>query len=297
MTKLMRLFLILVLIGIGAWFLYPTVNWYFMTSQDMKDLANGSREEIRLWAVDQANADVEELRKLSKDEEAVSSPIPEKFSFLIPIAKENYKLANEKVPKEWTLSAVLNGFRNFDDVREAAETYYRQSVLDLKDMKKKILALGLDLSGGLSVVLEPDFTDMEKNSGKVLSDEEKSQAIDSALEIINNRIDTFGVTEPQIRKQLNGSILIEIPGEADPERVNAFLMGKGSLGFYIVDDEGTAKIREYVAGGGKIVDRQTTEYFLTACRFWVITPRISTVSISFRAGLSFPKLPGLTVLM
>jgi preprotein translocase subunit SecD len=254
MTKLMRMLLVLLLIGLGVVFLYPTVTWYFFTDQDMKTLANGTLEEIRLWAEDEASSAAEEIKQLSQDPDALSAPVPREFSFLTDAAKTNYKLTNEDVPKNWTLSTVLNGFRDFDDVGSAIEDNYRQNILDLKEMKGRILALGLDLSGGLSVVLEPDFTALEEASTEVLSAEDRSAALESALEVINNRIDTFGVTEPQIRRQLDDSILIDIPGEADPERVNSFLMGRGSLGFHIVDDAGTDAIRDYTASGGEIVD-------------------------------------------
>ena len=144
-------------------------------------------------------------------------------------------------------------------VQKVVENHYRQTILDLKEMKDKILSLGLDLSGGLSVVLEPDFTALEAASTEVLSAEDRAAALDSALEVINNRIDTFGVTEPQIRRQLDNSILIDIPGESDPERVNSFLMGRGSLGFYIVDDAGTEAVRSYIDRGGKIVKGRPAE--------------------------------------
>jgi preprotein translocase subunit SecD len=259
MTKMMRLLLVLVFVGLGAVFLYPTVSWYFFTDQEMKTLANGTREEIRLWSEQKAFDALAEIEELSKDADAVSCPIPEEYGFLRGVAKENYRLADEDVPKDWTLGEVLNGFRNFDQVRLALEDTYRQRVLDLKEMKGRILALGLDLSGGLSVVLEPDFAALEEASTEVLSAEDKTAALESALEVINNRIDTFGVTEPQIRRQLDDSILIEIPGEADPERVNSFLMGRGSLGFYIVDDDGTEAIRAYTASGGRIEDGRPVE--------------------------------------
>ena len=254
MTKMMRFLLVLLFVGLGVVFLYPTVSWYFFTNQEMKALANGTREEIRVWSGDRASETVDELTALAQDEDALKAPVPEEFAFLKDAAKENYRLAGEDVPKDWTLSALLNGFRNFDQVRTAAEDSFKQSVLDLKDSKGRILALGLDLSGGLSVVLEPDFSALEEASDEVLSAEDRTAALESALEVINNRIDTFGVTEPQIRKQLDDSILIDIPGEADPERVNSFLMGRGSLGFHIVDDEGTEAIRAYTEAGGRIVD-------------------------------------------
>ena len=60
MTKLMRLLLVLLLVGLGVVFLYPTVSWYFFTDQDMKDLANGTREEIRNWSGEMAAEAIDE---------------------------------------------------------------------------------------------------------------------------------------------------------------------------------------------------------------------------------------------
>ncbi|MCG8453247.1 MAG: protein translocase subunit SecD [Spirochaetales bacterium] len=259
MTKLMRLLLVLACVGLGVVFLFPTVSWYFFTSQDMKDLANGTRSEIRAWAEEKAASDIVDIEDLTQDPEALKQELPAELSFLKALAKENYALGNREMPKEWTLGDVLNGFIGIDDVRQSIELHYRDQLLNLKDLKGRILALGLDLSGGLSVVLEPDFSALEAASTEVLSTEDKTAALDSALEVINNRIDTFGVTEPQIRRQLDNSILIDIPGEADPERVNSFLMGRGSLGFHIVNDEGTDAIRTYVNGGGRIVDGRPEE--------------------------------------
>lgn len=295
MTKLMRILLVLVFVGLGVVFLYPTVTWYFFTDQEMKALANGTLNEIRLWAEDEASATAEEIRKLSQDTEAVSALLPDEFGFLKDAAKKNYRLANEEVPGDWTLGAVLNGFRDLDEVSSAIEDYYRQSILDLKEMKGQILALGLDLSGGLSVVLEPDFTALEEASTEVLSAEDRSAALESALEVINNRIDTFGVTEPQIRRQLDDSILIDIPGEADPERINSFLMGRGSLGFHIVDDAGTEAVRSYTASGGKIVDGRPVDESILAEGLVALGyyTKDSYGIDQFNGWIAVPEIPGL----
>ena len=291
----MRILLVLVFVGLGVVFLYPTVTWYFFTDREMKTLANGTLNEIRLWAEDEASSTAEEIRKLSQDTEAVSAPLPDEFGFLKDAAKENYRLANEEVPRDWTLGAVLNGFRDFDEVSSAIEDYYRQSILNLKEMKGQILALGLDLSGGLSVVLEPDFTALEEASTEVLSAEDRSAALESALEVINNRIDTFGVTEPQIRRQLDDSILIDIPGEADPERINSFLMGRGSLGFHIVDDAGTEAIRSYAASGGKIVDGRPADEGILAEGLVALGyyTKDSYGIDQFNGWIAVPETPGL----
>lgn len=252
----MRLLLILICVALGAVFLYPTVQWYFFIEQDLKDLANSTRDEIRTWARDEAASSLVEIRSLGSDSDALKKPIPAQYGFLIDTAKEHYRQLDTPLPRDWTLEAVLNGFRDYDEVRTSIEDYHRQRILELKDIKNRILALGLDLSGGLSVVLEPDFTALEESTDEILSEDDKSAALESALEVINNRIDTFGVTEPQIRRQLDDSILIEIPGEEDQERIDSFLMGRGALSFHIVDDEGTAAVQNYAAAGGKIVDGQ-----------------------------------------
>lgn len=254
MTNLMRALLVVVFVVLGLVFLYPTISWYFFTDDDMKNLANGTREQIRQWAEQEAASSVEALRELSRDTETLSAAAPDEYAFLKAAARSNYREKGESVPRDWTLSALLNGFRDFRDVRLAAENHYRSSVLELKELRGRILALGLDLSGGLSVVLEPDFAALEESRAEVLSSDDRSAALESALEVINNRIDTFGLTEPQIRRGLDDSILVEIPGEADPERVDSFLRGSGALSLRIVNDEGTRTVRNYTAAGGRIIE-------------------------------------------
>ena len=64
--------------------------------------------------------------------------------------------------------------------------------------------LGLDLQGGVSVVLKPKGTP-------------ESSAIDQAITIIRQRIDALGVAEPEITRQ-GDNILIQIPGVKDKDR-------------------------------------------------------------------------------
>ena len=95
------------------------------------------------------------------------------------------------------------------------------------------------------LVVEADADSLEERLERSPSEDDMKEALTLAMEILNNRIDSFGVTEPSIRKQSNNQILIEVPGEVDPERVNSFLMGKGKLNFHIVDDAATTAIAQY----------------------------------------------------
>ncbi len=71
--------------------------------------------------------------------------------------------------------------------------------------------LGLDLQGGTSVVLSP--------VGKY-----KSDTLDVAIDIIRNRVDTFGTLEPEISRQ-GTDIVIDLPGVKDRDKAIA-LVGK-----------------------------------------------------------------------
>ena len=63
--------------------------------------------------------------------------------------------------------------------------------------------------------------------------QEAKSAIDNSFNVLRNRIDRFGVTQPNIQQVGNsGKILIELPGVKDPERVRKLLQGTASLEFW-----------------------------------------------------------------
>jgi preprotein translocase subunit SecD len=84
--------------------------------------------------------------------------------------------------------------------------------------------LGLDLQGGFSVLLvAPEGTDQE--------------VLDQAVEIMRQRIETLGqVQEPEISKQGDRSIVVQLPGVTDRERALAAVGTTGELTFRPVLD-------------------------------------------------------------
>lgn len=65
----------------------------------------------------------------------------------------------------------------------------------------------------------------------------KKMATDQALETIRNRIDEFGVSEPDIRIQGDNRILLQLPGISDPERAKNLIGKTAQLTFQLVDDD------------------------------------------------------------
>jgi preprotein translocase subunit SecD len=82
-------------------------------------------------------------------------------------------------------------------------------------------------NGVLTLVL--GMTDADRNHVEKL-------AVDQALETIRNRIDQFGVSEPDIRRQGENRILIQLPGIKDTERAKDLIGKTALLEFKLVDD-------------------------------------------------------------
>lgn len=111
---------------------------------------------------------------------------------------------------------------------EAEKTAMKQSDPDeYVQLQKKAMKLGLDLQGGMHVVLEVDKSQLDENAAK--------DAVDRALEIIRNRIDEFGVSEPLIQKQGNDRIVVELPALQDPDRARNLIGQTALLEFKLVE--------------------------------------------------------------
>jgi SecD/SecF fusion protein len=83
--------------------------------------------------------------------------------------------------------------------------------------------LGLDLQGGLEVVLEA-----RPEAGQELTDAD----LDRSVEIIRDRVDKIGVSEPEIRRQEPNQIVVDLAGVFDAQRAAALIGQTAQLEFY-----------------------------------------------------------------
>jgi preprotein translocase subunit SecD len=230
-----------VILAVCFAFLWPTVRWYLFIPRDQQALAMESRERIKTYASQAAQADLRRLIECARNDEAV----PADLEFLLPTAKKLYKANKQPLPETWTAINVLKAFASSREALETIESKYRDDIFALKDLQKNAVKLGLDLSGGLSIVLQANLNSLQERLGRALNEEDRVDAMNRALEVLNSRIDRFGLTEPVIRRQGLDQIYVEIPGTADPERINDIIMGKGSLAFHLEDAEVTEAFYNY----------------------------------------------------
>ena len=94
---------------------------------------------------------------------------------------------------------------------------------------QKRINLGLDLQGGMHLILKVDTT-------KVPLEARNQDVTGIALEIIRNRIDQFGVGEPVIQRQGTDHILVQLPGVTDRERALKLIGRTALLEFKLVSE-------------------------------------------------------------
>jgi protein-export membrane protein SecD len=90
------------------------------------------------------------------------------------------------------------------------------------------IKLGLDLQGGMHLVLEVDDPE------GTMTPEARADATERALTVIRNRIDQFGVEEPMIQRVGEHRIIVELPGIEDEERAKDIVRQTAFLQFFLV---------------------------------------------------------------
>ncbi|MCD4812507.1 protein translocase subunit SecD [bacterium] len=126
---------------------------------------------------------------------------------------------------------------------------------DVKDtegglVKKGKIHLGLDLQGGMYLKMEVDTKELP-------GDVDINEARDRAIEVLRNRVDALGVTEPLITREGQDWIVVQLPGIKDPERAVKIIGQTALLEFKLVDD--THSLTDMMDADGNTVAAKVPE--------------------------------------
>jgi protein-export membrane protein SecD len=105
------------------------------------------------------------------------------------------------------------------------------STHDRSEKRITSLKLGLDIRGGLHMNLEVDRDKFQEKN-----EQEITKAADRALEILRNRIDALGVTEPVLERQGPAGIIIQLPGLTDVGRAREIILSTAQLELRLVSN-------------------------------------------------------------
>ena len=247
MSKRGRLLLVLAVLGLCFVFLWPTIKWYGLTPKEVQAIALSSLEKIKDYSIYTASEEVNAIFAMARDDS--SQPVDEKYDYLVKIAKKIYKEQGKSVPKNFSVLDLVRAFGSRIEIQSVIEDHYREEILDAKNSYANSVKLGLDLSGGMSIVVKADLDAAVANQGDALLPENipafKEQIMSNVIETLTSRVDRFGLSEPVIRQQGEDRVYIEMPGAADSSRINSIIMGKGVLTFREVYEAETDAFNEY----------------------------------------------------
>ena len=170
-------------------------------------------------------------------EKAVEAAVERNFQEIRELAKKN-QIQNVSVdrPGPLKIAVQVQGKENIDKFK---------SFLD-KDLRDLRITNRREEPDQFAAVL--DLPDKE-------SDHIKKLAVDQALETIRNRVDQFGVSEPDIRRQGDNRILIQLPGIQDTQRAKELIGRTALLEFKLVDEahDVNAAVQGNVPPGSEIL--------------------------------------------
>lgn len=237
--------MIIAVLAVCFAFLWPSISWYVRTPKEDKVLALSSLENIKNYSSFRANSEVRKLVDAVKANP--EAPVPEDNQWLLKQAKMNFKAAGEKAPAAILLKDALNSFDSKSVLASFIEGIYRKKILKTKDYYKNSVKLGLDLSGGMNVIVKADLDSVIAKQGDAVLDTAtlKADIMAQAVETLTSRIDRFGLSSPTIRQQGEDRIYIELPGSAEADQINSIIQGRGILNFRLVDNEATSNFNAY----------------------------------------------------
>jgi len=123
----------------------------------------------------------------------------------------------------WLLYPTYKVLSMSEEEKEKMNPYEYQKLL------KNSLNLGLDIQGGMYLVLSID--------NSKLKPEQARDAADRVIEVIRNRVDQLGVFEPVIQKVGNDRIVVQLPGVVSKERARMIIGKTALLEFKLVADD------------------------------------------------------------
>ncbi len=153
---------------------------------------------------------------------------------------------------------------------------------------QKRINLGLDLKGGMHLILKVD-------NSKLTTDKAKEDAVLRAMEILRNRIDSMGVGETVVQREGENQILVQLPGVTDRDKAVEMVKRVAHLEFRLVKDD-PAGLKEAIAG--KVPEGYEVKYvkgdeggaILVENKATMQGDSISDAKVDFDSRSFFPKI-------
>jgi SecD/SecF fusion protein len=229
-----KIILILAFIALSIYLLYPTFQDY-QNNKSLTASLESARNKIQKLNPDLSKDQIEKMVTLVEDSIKIADPS------ILEARKKRVKLGLDlqggmRVVLEVNTGKLLEKIANNpDDVfkkvlaeaqAEALKT--DESVVDI--VGRKFQERNIRLSRYYGTIRQDDAEIIDELSKSA------EDAVNRAMEIIRNRVDQYGVSEPSISRQGSRRVIVELPGVAKEEEAKQLLQGTALLEFRLVKD-------------------------------------------------------------
>lgn len=211
--NLTRIILTLVFIVTAVYYLWPTYKDYSLNKELSQLKGNDSLEFL--------NNNTEKIRDARDGR--IKLGLDLKGGMYVVLDVDVVKLL-EDVAKKKDDPVLIKTLEDLKSVSESSD----ENILSI--FKAKLAEKNLTLKNFYG-----ELTDDEAMIEKKLQDA-IDNAIDRAIGVVRNRVDRYGVAEPQIQKIGTKRIIVELPGVSNPEDVRKLLKGTALLSFHLLKE-------------------------------------------------------------
>jgi SecD/SecF fusion protein len=229
-----KIILILAFIALSIYLLYPTFQDY-QNNKSLTAALESTRNKVQKLNPDLSKDQVDKLVTLVEDSIKIADPS------ILDARKKRVKLGLDlqggmRVVLEVNTGKLLEKIANnpddvFKKVLKEAQTEALktdESVVDI--LGRKFQERNIRLSRYYGTIRQDDAEIMDELT------KSSEDAVNRAMEIIRNRVDQYGVSEPSISRQGSRRVIVELPGVAKEEEAKQLLQGTALLEFRLVKD-------------------------------------------------------------
>ena len=195
-----RLLTILFIFGLGTYALLPTIRYAMMDEKSVSNLSSDQKDYFQSRSIKQG--------------------LDLKGGIYIVLEVDLPQLID---------NLAKNKDKNFDNFLDELKVEYNNSSIDFFTVFENI-------ADDSNLKLPRYFINYGKTKDQIITELslQSEDSIKRVIEIIQNRVDQFGVAEPTIQKQGNNRVIVELAGIEDPERARDLLQSTALLELMIV---------------------------------------------------------------
>lgn len=213
-----KIFLTVFFLGLSGYYLYPSVQNYFIT-QKLNELEGEALQEYR-------GENIQHIRSVK--ERALKLGLDLQGGMHVTLEVRTDALIRELATDvDQTFEEVLTAARATAQQEDISIINAFVEEFEARDPDARLSRYFRNADAGIT---------RRSTNAEVAQylRQQADNAIDRAISIIRDRVDRYGVTEPSIQKQGTRRVVVELPGIDDPERVRNLLKGTARLEFHLM---------------------------------------------------------------